>query len=174
MKTPQFQFIPGKPRSGKVTYKKGDFALECFQEESDRPRIFTLRGEIDARLGIDSKPDDFLVSADTLTLTFVGEDLHLSLIDAYTNPTIWRPLERMTFQKAEDWGSLTLRDPPKGTDRMTFGKMPAFEYCEAQQSLRIDFGGIPLRYVRLSSCLYAGLSKSELILLDMTDLEILE
>jgi len=161
-------FHPAAIRSGHVTYRRSDFALDCQVER--RPVPYTVQAEIDSSVGI--REPTWLAIADTLSITFSGSDAELVSFDAYSNLDNWIDSTDLAVQDVAGVGTVRLGELHLGSDRIDLGIVPTFRYSPRQRRLRIEFGAVPCRYYRVSPCLVVGTDDDGLATLEVSELEV--
>jgi hypothetical protein len=84
-----------------------------------------------------NRPEELLVIADTLTLTFNGNDYHLSTLDAYTNKHVWKVSSTHNVPAIKGKG-LLLAEPSSFEDgRCIFNSIPKYEIAPNQSWVRV-------------------------------------
>ncbi len=96
----------------------------------------TLAEVISHRFGLD-KSTELLLIADTLTLTFSGDDKHLSLLDAYTNRDHWVTSQVNNIPKIKGQGRLVAEATLFEEGRYSLNLTPRYEIASNQEWVRI-------------------------------------
>lgn len=170
MMQPLLKFLPGKMRvKGKCIYRASDMTLEYEVDFAQSVSSDLLANVINQKMRLDA-PAEFLLIADTLTLTFSGSDYYLSGFDAYTNKQLWRVSSLHRVPKISGQGSLVIEPPSFAVDRYSFSLMPKYEIAESQQWVRAIFSELDSNaYYEVANNLLVGM-KSEMI----TDIYLLD
>jgi hypothetical protein len=138
--TPTLKFIPGRLAvEGAGVYKSADMTLEYVApapppEVSNPPKMSDV---IDQEFGL-VRHGDFLLIADTLTLTFSGMDRRLVGLDAYTNRQLWSIRGSQPSPEVTDRGKLVVAELGSlEDDRYPIQSVPKYEVASDDRWVRI-------------------------------------
>jgi len=140
---PKLSFYPGNlPEKAKCVYLADELSLvyEASLRSENATDLSTLADAISSQFGVD-KSTELLLIADTLTLTFSGDDKHLSLLDAYTNRDFWVTSQVRSIPKVEDQGRLLVETALLEGDRYSLNLIPRYEIASNQEWVRIVLNG---------------------------------
>jgi hypothetical protein len=159
--------------TGECIYSQNDYYLEyieiqhCNKTENKK----SLANQINERMMIDSKSDNFLVIVDTLTLVFDKKKGDLKTLDAFTNKNRWIKNLAKKIPQTIDNGILTLCNFANNDDRDSINIFPKYEYPGTDDWVRIVFfEDKNIQYYKVSSNLIVGLTNgklSEIFLLNL-------
>lgn len=164
------KFLPGNLRvKGRCIYRAGDMTLEYEADVVQPVSSDLLANVINQKLRLDT-PTEFLLIADTLTLTFSGSDHYLSGFDAYTNKQRWRVSSIHEIPEISGQGSLVIEPSSFESDRYSLSLIPRYEIAESHQWVRVVFSELDSNaYYEVAGNLLVGM-KSEMI----TDIYLLD
>jgi len=163
------EFRPAILRVGRATYRVAEFALEYATQLADQGRR-GVQAEIAKAVGI--REPKWLAIADTLVVSFSGQDAELISFDAYTNIAHWTEVNEVALPDVVGAAAACLRDPPDGTDRIDLGIVPGFRYSRVQRRLQIALRGTATEHYQLTTCLFAGVDSNGLTSLVIDGLEV--
>lgn len=123
----------GSVSRGAGIYRRSDMTIEYTTLEDPRPAL--LVDEIEKRLGVRKK--DFLLIADTLTLTFSGADCRLSGCDFFTNEKQWEVSEEACPARSAKQGVLCLSGISDDNDRFSLNEQPKVQISSDRNCIRI-------------------------------------
>lgn len=149
---------------GQSVYRTSDMTLEYQTETlpSDDLHELSLSKKINRDFNLDNSAE-FLLIIDTLTLTFSGEDHHLSGLDAYTNKQLWEISPFSEVPEIKGQGLLVVDTSSFKDGRYAFGFRPKYEIAANQDWVRVVLGGGHSElYYEVASNLVLGL-KNEMI-----------
>lgn len=164
------KFHQGEVASAQVTYRGNELALRYVVTQQPGQPVAGIQASIDARSGV--RPERWLGIADTLVLVFTGPDARFVGLDAYTNIHRWARTTRLEMPEVNGRGWICLAPPPRETDRMDLGIVPAFEYSEEQARLGIRFGRPAAQHYQVSTCLIVGVDDAGIATLDLSNLRV--
>jgi hypothetical protein len=155
------KFIPGRPAvEGAGVYRSADMTLEYIApapppQVSDPPRMSDV---LDQEFGLHGQ-GDFLLIADTLTLTFSGADRHLTGLDAYTNKQGWSVRESQAAPEVTEQGRLVVKELNSlEDDRYSLQSVPKYEIPPDGRWVKIVLGDRGAdSYCEVASDLVVGL-----------------
>jgi hypothetical protein len=155
----------------RTTYGRSEFALE-YQQQPSAGEPPTLASAIDDNLGIRDRKK-FLAIADTLVITFAGENMELVGVDAYTNCDRWLRSSTLALPTSSSAGRVCLSGSFPD-DRVDLEVIPEYTYSDEQQLLQISLSKFQesVRFYRVSERLVVGVSGDKLVTLLMQDLSI--
>jgi hypothetical protein len=157
---PNLNFCPGNlPGKARCAYLASELSLvyEASTRSKNAVKLSILADAIDHQLGI-NKPTELLLIADTLTLTFSGDDKHLSLLDAYTNRSFWVTSQVSGIPEVEDQGRLLVETTLFEGDRYSLNLTPRYEIASNQEWIRIVLNdGKEVVYYEVAEDLVVGL-----------------
>jgi hypothetical protein len=172
---PTVKFIPGElGAEGKCIYRTNEFMLTYEAVEpnaGDGPK--SLAKLIDQQLGLDISADLLLI-ADTLTLTFRGEDHHLVDMDSYTNRKLWQ-MSSVGAPTVGARGSLVVAATlfPEA-DRLSLATKPRYEVSGSHDWVRIVLQEQPAHsHYEIATNMLVGLRSGEICDIFLFDVEFL-
>jgi hypothetical protein len=102
-----------------------------------------------------------LVTAGFVTLTFDGEPLAFTELDAYANDAKWTERAIVEYSAAGS-GALVVADDRIDDDRLSVDVMPVFEIDRARKTIRIGFAEQSDTYFEIGTGLFAGIREGRL------------
>jgi hypothetical protein len=102
-----------------------------------------------------------LVTSGFVTLTFDGEPLAFTELDAYANDARWVERE-IALPDASGSGALVLTTHWSDDDRLSLAGEPVFEVDRSHKALRIAFTERSDSYFQIGTALYAGVTAGRL------------
>lgn len=138
----------------KSLYLKEDLSLEVSINHLPNDDN-TAADIIDKNLGIKEK--SFILSMDTLSMCFSGDDLNLTSIDAYSNHKNWKNTHLDVPTSTPD--SICSVEGDLTDDRYSIDEAVSYYYDDKQSILKIDIGEEKSEsYYQLSSDIVIGIS----------------
>lgn len=163
------EFRPAILRVGRATYRAAEYALEYATQLPDHGRR-GVQAEIAKAVGI--REPTWLAIADTLVISFSGQDAELISFDAYTNIDHWTEVNEVALPDVVGAAAACLRQPPEGTDRIDLGMVPGYQYSPVQRRLQIALCGRATEHYQLTTCLFAGVDANGLTSFVIDGLEV--
>lgn len=144
---------------GRCAYQADEFSLvyETSEPPDDNSNPRILADVLNKQFGM-VKPTVLLLIADTLTLTFSGNDRHLSSLDAYTNSRLWTVSSLAQIPKISGQGRLLAEIDSVESDCYSLGLIPKYEVASNKEWVRVLLSDeIPDAHYEVASDLVIGL-----------------
>lgn len=164
------EYRPDVVAAARASYAKAELVLEYALEQRPVKHGRDTQEKVESALRI--RPNTWLGIADTLVMVFSAPDADLVAMDAYTNMNRWSRVVELPLPNVVGEGRVCLANPPRDTDRIDFGVVPRFQYCEAQARLRITLRGRADQHYRVSTCLIVGTDGAGIASLDFSNLRV--
>lgn len=122
------KFKPGDVETrGRGIYRRVDSYLVYERSDLENSTVAGSQDRETVASCIPSRRRRFLLIADTLTITFGEEDLHLLGLDAYTNSDFWAECgDHVHVPRVKAIGSLYIDGAPADEDRATLETQPQY------------------------------------------------
>jgi len=143
--------------AGAATYRSAEYSLVYKPVSS----VAEMNAQRSASGGWRQSGRRIFVTSGFVTLTFEGEPLAFTELDAYANDTKWTERE-IVEPAAAGGGALVLADDRLDDDRMSIDVEPVFEIDRARKTIRIGFAQQSDTYFEIGTGLLAGIREGRL------------